>query len=627
MRTMKFRAVLVIVVFLAPLLMQWSAASPDQPARPLNVEPTVLVAPDEPSLPLWETAIAVNPLDAKNIVVASNASPPRESHAAGVLYFTRDGGKSWHRVTHGKDGRNLFASRDPSVAFTPGGIAIYATLERDRGDAVVPGDGLRERHEWINTHVYRSTDGGETWSEPVRLAGNDLPHIAVDVSDGPYAGRLYVASSVGALTLAGESRSVTGLGISDDDGAHFQDRVLMPATDSNAHHGENGGGVHGLAVAPDGTVLLLYEADGDADPANHHPTTALFLAASRDGGRTFPTQKFVAAIPSLDTFSLHVQRTVAVPSLAVDMSRSATRGNIYVTYEIDSQGQSRVMVIRSTDGGFTFDPPVRVSPDPAQGEQAVPTIAVSSNGTLAVTWYDRRADKSGGACYQEFAAVSLDGGISFSSAQPLSPRFACAEVAGNNQFSGFEEGRAEDGRSALFGTSTPRVGGGDYQALAALPSGGFQALWTTTTEQGVLTLASTVFSTPREPLGRNVTPEADITVAEPYFDPVSRTITMNMTVENASRRALRAPLAILITNLNTDVGKMTPVGAAYTGTGSVWVLEAPSGADKLLPGEHTKPVTVRFVPDPAAEKSAKFSFDAAHASELGLNARVFELQR
>jgi hypothetical protein len=382
--------------------------------------------------------------------------------------------------------------------------------------------------------------------------------------------------------------------------------------------------VHGLAVAPDGTVLLLYGASGEPDPANRRPTTALFLAASRDGGRTFPTQKFLATIPWLDDFSLHVQRTLAVPSLTVDMSQAATRGNIYVAYQIDLQGQSRVLVIRSTDGGVTFDTPVRVSPDPAKGEQAVPAIAVGSNGALAVTWYDRRADKSG-ACYQEFAAVSLDGGISFSTAQALSPRFACAEVPANNQFSGFEEMRAEDGRSTLFGTSTPRVGGGDYQALAALPSGRFQALWTTTTERGVLTLASTVFSTPHEPLGRNVTPEVDITMSEPYFDPVSRTITMTMTVENASRRALRAPLAVLITNWDTDVGKVTPVGAVYAGTGSVWVLEAASGAGKLLPGEHTKPVKVRFVPDPAVEKSAKFGFDAAHANELGLNARVFEL--
>ena len=605
----------------ACLLTHWGAAAA-QPERALNVEPTTLVGADAPSLPLWETAVAVNPRDPKNIVLAANASPPRESTWAGVLYFTRDGGTTWHRVAHGNDGRNLFLSRDPSVAFTQGGIAIYAALEVDRGDGSVPGYRRSGRRELLTTHVYRSTDGGETWSEPVRLAGNDLPHIAVDKSEGPYAGRVYVASSVPTQTLSGEARFSTGIAVSDDDGARFQDRVIMPATDSNAHHGENGGGVSGLAVLPNGTVVLLYEADGEPDVTTHQPTWALFLAASVDGGRTFRTPRFVATIPSLGG-SLHARRTVAVPGLAVDSSHAATRGNIYVVYQIDREGESRVMVARSTDGGLTIDPPVRVSPDPAHGEQAVPAIAVGSNGTLAVTWYDRRADKTG-ACYQEFGAVSLDGGISFSTVQPLSAHVACAEVPANTHLSGFGGEFAEDGSSVFFGSSMPRTGGGDYQALAALPSGRFQAFWASTTPQGVLTVASTAFSAVQEPLGREVTSQADIAVSEPYFDPVSRVITVNVTVENASRLPLRAPIALLITDLGTDIGKMMPVGAAYVGTGSVWTLEAAGGADKLLPGERTKSITVRFVPDPSAEKSAKFTFDAAHAGDLGFRAHVFE---
>src|SRR5262249_23133928 len=51
-----------------------------------------------------------------------------------------------------------------------------------------------------------------------------------------------------------------------------------------------------------------------------------------------------------------------------------------------------ILLRRSTDGGATWSPPVRVNDDPAGTgvDHRSPHLAIGANGVIQVTWFDRR---------------------------------------------------------------------------------------------------------------------------------------------------------------------------------------------------------------------------------------------
>ena len=77
----------------------------------------------------------------------------------------------------------------------------------------------------------------------------------------------------------------------------------------------------------------------------------------------------------------------------------------------------QVEVATSTDGGNTFGAPVRVSTSNL-GDQFCPWTSTAEDGTLVVTWMDRRNDPAN-AKYQPFFATSKDG-LTFSHERSLS---------------------------------------------------------------------------------------------------------------------------------------------------------------------------------------------------------------
>ena len=84
------------------------------------------------------------------------------------------------------------------------------------------------------------------------------------------------------------------------------------------------------------------------------------------------------------------------PDLAVDLNPSSPGyGNIYAVWA-DSFGSpkkapdSTVVFTKSTDGGLTWSPLVKVNQSPAGVQAFTPSVAVGSDGTVAVTHYDFR---------------------------------------------------------------------------------------------------------------------------------------------------------------------------------------------------------------------------------------------
>lgn len=167
------------------------------------------------------------------------------------------------------------------------------------------------------------------------------------------------------------------------------------------------------AFGPNGTLYVTYvnlEGNGN-DPQE------LWLARSTDGGATFS-----GPLPITGRYAFQAR-------VAVDAS-----GTVYVTSLHATEvglltiaGTADVVMQRSTDGGQTFSPAVRVS-DPGRVRVGAATPVVDSNGNVDVLYEDFKGDARdfqnlpGPAWESPFALVltrSTDHGQSFSAGQEV----------------------------------------------------------------------------------------------------------------------------------------------------------------------------------------------------------------
>jgi hypothetical protein len=351
---------------------------------------------DSTVLPHNETAIAVDPASSSHLVAGSNDVELPPSGASGRAktvagYYTSfDGGATW---ANGQVPSGSFTqTSDPSVVFDTGRRVYYGVVAFDLG--------LGGRALGGAIQVSTSTDGGRTFGAPViveqsrnPMTFEDKPYMAADDNPAsPFAGSVYVTWTR----------------------FHFADR---------------------------GATQFL--------------ESPIFLSASHDGGRTWSTPREISgANPALCTFS-----STPLPSdgrCREDQFSSpvvAGNGTIFVAYENDqavNDGQLRnqYLVVKSTDGGATWSPPVRASDILRDGNSDYPVnvlgrqtlsnsqfrlnsagnLAIDpSSGALYLTWSDNRNGTATSTNTDVFAARSLDGGTTWSGPMAVSG-------AANDQF-------------------------------------------------------------------------------------------------------------------------------------------------------------------------------------------------
>jgi len=357
--------------------------------------------------------------------------------------YSGDGGATW------KDGGTIdppsggIVFGDPVLAADAAGVFYYATLLLVPFDGPPPAD-CSDRSLRSTIGVARSGDGGRTWSALVEASTGrdpcdvqDKPWLAVDtasVSSG--RGNVYVAWSE-EDAQSGTVRMLASRS-TDSGGSFGVPDVLDPG----------GGGIGAqIAVGPEGDVYVVW-LDG----------TVLFFARSTDEGKTFaaPTiflsfdpiggEKIGGCIPPRvppRPFEQVLNGDIRVkewPSLAVDTSGSSDptspdfnpyRGRIYVAvphrdYQ-PSSDQADVFLVSSSDHGDSWQhvgaapgqrPTLQVNDDETASDQFHPQVAVGADGTVAVTWYDRRLSPPSNPrgpnwMIDVFAAFSMDGGGTF----------------------------------------------------------------------------------------------------------------------------------------------------------------------------------------------------------------------
>ena len=342
-----------------------------------------------------EPSIAVNPTNPDNMVIGwrqfdSIVSNFRE----GGWAFTFDGGVSWTFAGVLEDG--IFRS-DPVLDSDSSGNFYYQSLQ-----------------DTFDVDVFKSTDGGMTWSSPVPSFGGDKNWLVVDKSGGIGDGNLYgiwqrFFGCCGRNTF---TRSTDG-------GSSFEFPVPVAFDPTFGT----------MAVGPDGEVYAT-----GIDGTFFQNFNQFVISRSTDAKDPILSPTFLGAQIDLGG-SMQLGAGFGTPNpdgllgqanVAVDPSAGPSRGNVYVLASVDPSGTDPVDVhiVRSSDGGATWSQPIRVNSDPKNNGawQWFGAHSVARNGRIDVVWNDTR--NSGQTNVSElFYAYSNDEGRTWQGNVPVSPPF------------------------------------------------------------------------------------------------------------------------------------------------------------------------------------------------------------
>jgi len=575
-----------------------SAVGVGQATRSITVESTAVISADARRTPHVESWLAVNPRDPTNLIAVADAI--NGTAASGVaIYYTKDGGKTWHR-SRSAEATGYFHGTDPSVSFGPNGDAYFVNEDNSR------------------IFAYRSENGGESWQGPITLDGDDHPVVAVDASDGTYHNRFYYAASGVTNTPQGEAGSSIEFGYSDN-GTDFLQRnflVSQKAPDGKLYWPS----ITDLAVAPDGTVVLIYSGDAPAPDGQFSTTTEYWIIVSRNGGRTF-TEPHHITTSTLPADQERAARIICFSKVAIDNSTGPRRGRIYLAYPTLVDGWERIKVVHSDDYGQTWENSVEAGHDSSHTDQGVPAIAVSGDGIVGVSWYDRR-NASGNDCFQGYFSASLDGGLTFLPAIALQESQTCPKVPGNERLHGAYS--HADGGKWVYSVQTAAnrfPNGGETQGLVGLGAGEFQLVWTNG-ESGTMQLVSSSVRVASRPLGSDITDRVSVQISAPELNPVSDQLSVQISVTNMPRDPIRTPLCLELFSVDSGAALLRATNAqnSLPDIGAIWFLHPNGNSAGLGPATASAPVTLLFEASGAPLERAP----SAMGSDFGMTFHVFD---
>jgi hypothetical protein len=387
-----------------------------------------------------ELSVAVNPLDPQNIIATGKDYTPDEAGDcvwAGV-YATKDGGLTWKDQNvpgspwkHEKDPTTpvtpftkYWCATDPVVRFGPDGTAYWVVQPYQcdpvsgskLGRGVVPKGGA---NDWLYTcsslWVLVSHDGGMTWpvgeARELGAGAGGLPHDKPWLAVSPDGAKVLVCWDYGgpeSTTTAGapytplDGRGGVVCSVSKDKGASWSRFAIATTRGGSAYVDFDASGRAWMSVTTgdrEGSILVLSSEDGAAWSSPVEAAKWVEPKASTEYGW-----------PVLNGSAFRLSE---YGMIAVDRTTGPHAGSLYITYFDYARGNGDTMLVASHDVGKTWTPPVRVNDDGGGADQFLPAVSVGPDGTVDVSWLDRRDDPANHV-YDAYYAYSLDGGASFS---------------------------------------------------------------------------------------------------------------------------------------------------------------------------------------------------------------------
>ncbi|MBP7272912.1 MAG: T9SS type A sorting domain-containing protein [Saprospiraceae bacterium] len=347
-----------------------------------------------------EVHAAINPTDSANIIVSAMRNDP-ENFTAPLefpVFYTHNFGASWQQssFTGTPTGQNaiLAGGGDPIIVFDSNGKAYLSWLTLSIN--------LTDFSGQIALRLATSTNGGQSWVEaaqPIDFGTItniitfdadkfvDKEWMAVDRTNLATKDNIYIAYVVINTNPEGyrvvvrkKSPTLNNFG------------AAVPVSNANFSLAQ----FASIDVDAQGVVHVLFMATADDN------SFALYHTKSTDGGTTFSAENKISDIRvdgmlevgNHNIVGIDTARMYPCPHLRADLSS----GYLFATWTANGISTSvtsgkDIYFSSSGDGGITWSPATVLNDDGnPDTHQFYSSMAVSNNGKVVVSWYDRRDD-------------------------------------------------------------------------------------------------------------------------------------------------------------------------------------------------------------------------------------------
>lgn len=333
-----------------------------------------------------EPAIVINPKNTDVLMAGANLNN---------YYYSTDGGYNWTAGQLSSNEHGVWG--DPCLLVdTAQNFYFFHLANPQNGN-------------WIDRIVCQKTSGpGQPWNDgsAMGLNGSKAQDKEWGVVD-PRNNNIYVSwtqfddygsaqTSDSSLILF--SRSLDG-GLSWSDPTRLSQKGGDCIDDDNTVEGAV------PAIGPEGQIYIAWAG----------PLGIQFDRSLDEGLSWLNKDIFAAEMPEGWAYDIPgINRCNGLPVTCCDISEGPHRGTIYINWTDQRHGtdDTDVWLTKSTDGGDTWSPAIRVNDDEAGHQQFFTWMTIDqTNGYLYFVFYDRRAyDDTNTDVYM---AVSRDGGETF----------------------------------------------------------------------------------------------------------------------------------------------------------------------------------------------------------------------